>query len=162
MIPEHYTKAERAAYAQARADASRDFQLSLTAGMRPTQDHAWIDGWRAGRPTPEAVLEAIKVELERQADDVHNGPYLAHSEDDADWTIDGHVDMEKLVQAIVGPAGLPPADRPYAALPAALQAASESRCDPCTAGEHGNCQGHTVSCWCPCSDEGAADGGRLG
>jgi hypothetical protein len=48
MIPGHYTEAERAAYAQARADASRDFQASLTAGMRPTQDAAWVDGWKRG------------------------------------------------------------------------------------------------------------------
>ena len=48
MIPQHYTKAERAAYAQARADAARDFQATLTAGMRPTQDAAWCAGWQAG------------------------------------------------------------------------------------------------------------------
>lgn len=35
------------------------------------------------------------------------------------------------------------------------------KCVPCTKGLHGNCQGHTVTCWCTCSD-GAADGGRLG
>jgi hypothetical protein len=40
-------------------------------------------------------------------------------------------------------------------------AAGEPRCAPCLAGRHGNCQAHTVSCWCSCSD-GAADGGRLG
>ena len=112
MIPEHYTDAERAAYAQARADASRDFQTSLTAGMRPTQDAAWCAGY-------SKAMED-------------------HGYDPT-----------------------PPDDRPFAR-PAIPQGVVETRCDPCAAGKHGNCQGHTVSCWCPCSDDGAADGGRLG
>lgn len=61
MIPKDYSDAERAAYARARADAARDFQATLSAGIRPTQDAAWIEGWKAcaadtaivGEPLPE-------------------------------------------------------------------------------------------------------------
>lgn len=116
MIPDHYTDAQKAAYAKGRADSVMDTQATLSAGVRPMRDAAWCEGWAAAGAT---------------------------------------IDLGFLPDQ-------PPADRPYAPTPAPLQAAAESRCDPCAAGEHGNCQGHTVSCWCPCSDTGAADGGRLG
>lgn len=47
MIPKEYNDAERAAYARARADAARDFQATLTEGVRPMRDAAWIEGYAA-------------------------------------------------------------------------------------------------------------------
>lgn len=49
MIPKDYTDAERKAYARARGDAARDFQDTLAAGIRPTQDVAWCEGFAAGQ-----------------------------------------------------------------------------------------------------------------
>jgi hypothetical protein len=46
VIPESYTPAERAAYSRGRADAARDFQTTLTAGLRPVRDAAWVAGYQ--------------------------------------------------------------------------------------------------------------------